>query len=228
VIEQELRARIAKLEADDQLPSDAQLCAEFAVSRMTARNAMQRLVQDGLVYRLPGKGTFVADSGAHRKAQRLVNFTEELRQRGRVATSRLLSRVERSPTERERHRLQLADDRTVVEVSRLRLADSEPVALERALLRGDTATAVLSADLERGSLHEALVASGFVPRFGKATIVAERALSSEARLLGIPRGWPLLVERRLIRDAEGVPLEATESRYVGGRYALDVDFDVEQ
>ena len=227
-IEQALRGRIAELDPDSPLPSDAQLCEEFGVSRMTARNAVQRLVHEGLVYRVPGKGTFVADTGAHREASNLTNFTKEVRRRGRNPSSRLLARVVRAATDSERARLQLPEDAEVVVVRRIRLADGEPLAIEQAVLRGDCAPALLEADLERGSLHETLVAAGHVPTRGWATISAERATSSESRLLDVPRGWSLLVERRVIVDAVGKPLELTESRYASGRYALDVDFVVER
>ena len=60
------------------------LCDEFGVSRMTARNAVQRLTQEGLVYRVPGRGTFVAEPPVHRQAGSLLSFTEEMRRRGRV------------------------------------------------------------------------------------------------------------------------------------------------
>jgi DNA-binding IclR family transcriptional regulator len=63
-IEQTLRKRIARLKPGDPLPSDAMLCEEFGVSRMTARNAVQRLVQEGMIYRVPGRGTFVAKQPA--------------------------------------------------------------------------------------------------------------------------------------------------------------------
>jgi GntR family transcriptional regulator len=227
-IEQTLRARIAVLDPDSPLPSDAQLCEEFGVSRMTARNAVQRLVQEGLVYRLPGKGTYVAESGAHREASNLTNFTKEMRRRGRTPSSRLLERELRAAGELELRRLQLDEGAEVVSVRRIRLADGEPVAIEHAVLRPEAADAVLEADLESGSLHEALVAGGLVPTRGHAIIGSEPAEPEEATLLDVPSGWPLLVERRVIVDQEGRPLELTESRYASGRYALDVDFVVER
>lgn len=63
-IEQALRERIARLQPGDRMPSDAELRAEFGVSRMTARNAMQRLADEGLIARRPGRGTFVAQPAA--------------------------------------------------------------------------------------------------------------------------------------------------------------------
>lgn len=227
-IEQTLRARIATLDPDSPLPSDAQLCEEFGVSRMTARNAVQRLVQEGLVYRLPGKGTYVAGSGAHREASSLITFSKEMRRRGREPSSRLLAREIRPATELEARRLQLAEGSSVVAIRRMRLADDEPVAIEHAVLQPEAAGAVMDADLEGGSLHEALVAGGLIPTRGHGTIGSEPAEPDEAALLTVPSGWPLLVERRLIVDQEGKPLELTESRYASGRYALDVDFVVER
>jgi GntR family transcriptional regulator len=194
---------------------------------MTARNAVQRLVQEGLVYRTPGRGTFVADRGAHRKTSRLTNFTDEMRRAGRRPSSRVLKRVVRPAGARDARRLQLKPSADVVEVTRIRLADDEPVSIETAVLRGDTAAAVLVADLEAGSLHAALVRAGFTPATGRGTLGSEGASAVDAKLLGVDEGWPLLVERRVIMDAAGVPLESTETRYAAGRYALDVEFAVE-
>lgn len=227
-IEQALRARIVDLEPDAPLPSDAQLCREFGVSRMTARNAVQRLVQDGLVYRLPGRGTFVADYGTHRHAGNLTNFTDEMRRRGHTPNSRLLERGIRQATSAEAAGLHLGPDANVVVVRRLRLADAEPVALEHAVLRIDAAPSLLGADLQAGSLHATLVGVGLIPTSGHATISAEPASKDEGRLLDVPKGSPLLVERRVILDQDEMPLETTETRYAAGRYALDVEFVVER
>jgi GntR family transcriptional regulator len=227
-IEQTLRARIAQLEPDAPLPSDAQLCAEFGVSRMTARGAVQRLVQEGLVYRLPGRGTFVADHEAHRVASRLTNFTDEMRRRGTQPSSTLLERAVRPAGPEEARRLHLSPGDDVVSLLRIRRADDEPVAVEHAVLRGDVAGAVLGADLEAGSLHAALVATGVVPASGRGRLVSEPATRGDARLLGVRTGASLLVERRTILDQHGVPLETTETRYAGERYALDVEFTVER
>ena len=227
-IEQALRARIAELKADEPLPSDAMLCEEFGVSRMTARNAVQRLVQEGIVYRVPGRGTFVAEPPVHRQAGNLLSFTEEMRRRGRTPSSRVLLREVRDPRPSEASALQLAPDESVMVLRRLRLADDEPVAIEEAVFpAAAVATTLESADLEHRSLHDTLVHGGHVPTQGRARLGAEAAGAEDALLLGVREGSPLLVEKRVIHDQDGNPLELCESRYAGDRYGLDVQFDVE-
>jgi GntR family transcriptional regulator len=226
-IESALRARIATLRPGQRLPSDTDLCAEFGVSRMTARHAMGQLAEEGLVRRDPGRGTFVAEPPTHRRANFLMTFSHEMRRQGRVPTSRIVRRVLRPPTEPERADLRVGRDDEVVELRRVRLADGEPVALETAVLAARCAAAVMAADLESGSLHEALISAGMVPSRGRSSIGAEAAGADDARLLSVPPGAPMLVERRLILDQRGRPLERTESRYAATRYGLNVGFSVE-
>lgn len=226
-IEQALRERIAGLQPGERLPSDSELCAEFGVSRMTARNAMQRLAEDGLIDRQPGRGSFVAEPPAHRRANRLMTFTQEMLRRGRVPSSRMLTRVIRPSSAEESASLGIPPRQPIVHLRRLRLADDEPIAIESVVLIGACEDAVMTADLARGSLHETLARAGYVLRRGTGTIAAAAASAEEARLLGLRTGDPLLVERRIIVDAHGRRIEATESVYPADRYALDVQFDVE-
>jgi GntR family transcriptional regulator len=223
-IEKSLRARVAALEPHAPLPSDAQLCEEFGVSRMTARGAVQRLVQDGLVYRVPGRGTFVAPARAIRTASHILSFSDEMRRKGRSPSSRVLQKRRRPASDIERNRLRRDE---VVAVRRVRFADGEPVAVETAVFPADRVGPLLEGDLEGRSLFATLASAGLVPTAGRASLAAEAATAEDARVLGVKRGAPLLVERRLISDQDGTPLEWTESRYVGSRYGLDVDFDVE-
>jgi GntR family transcriptional regulator len=226
-IEHALRARIATLHPGARMPSDSELCAEFGVSRMTARSAMQRLVDDGLIARLPGRGTFVAEPPTHRQANRLMTFTQEMLRSGRIPSSRVLTRVIRPSSPQEAADLDIVPRQPIVHVRRLRMADGAPVAIESAVLIGAAAQAVMAADLAHGSLHESLRRAGLMPRRGTATIGAEAATAEDARLLATRNGEALLVERRVIVDGQGRRVEATESRYRADRYALLVRFDVD-
>ena len=221
-IEQALRARVADLRPGDVVPSDAELCEEFGVSRMTARNAMQRLQQEGLVRRVPGRGTFVAERPIHRQAGSLISFSDEMRRKGRRPSSKVLRRGVRPAAPGEAR--QLGDE--VFELVRLRLADEEPIAIEASAFAAELADTLGAADLETGSLFEALVAAGRVPTAGRADLRAGAATADDAPLdVGV--GAPLLIERRVIFDQAGRPLELTESRYAAERYSLEVSFDVE-
>lgn len=226
-IEQALRERVANLRPGERLPSDAELCAQFGVSRMTARNAMQQLEVDGLIRREPGRGSFVARPPAHRRANRLMTFTDEMLRAGRTPSSRVLIRVIRPSTITEAESLAIPPRQPIVHLRRLRLADGQPIAIESAALIGACAPVVMTADLEHGSLHEVLAQAGFVLRRGTGTISSVKATAEDGRLLGIRVGDPLLVERRTIVDGGDRRIETTESRYAADRYALSVEFDVE-
>ena len=144
-IEASLRERIARLRPGQRLPSDADLCAEFGVSRMTARHAMAQLADEGLVRRDPGRGTFVAEPPTHRRANSLMTFSHEMRRQGRTPSSRIVVRRLRAPTDSERNALRVPRGHEVVELQRVRLADHEPVAVERAVLSCSCIDAVMAA-----------------------------------------------------------------------------------
>ena len=226
-IEAALRVRISALRPGQRLPSDADLCAEFGVSRMTARHAMAQLAEEGLVRRDPGRGTFVAEPPTHRRANSLMTFSHEMRRQGRQPSSVVVRREVRAPLNGEREELRVGRGGEVVEVRRVRLADETPVALETAVLTARCIEAVMDADLENGSLHEALIGHDIVPTRGTSSIGAEAATAEDAALLGVTPGEPMLVERRLIVDQRGRPVERTESRYAADRYGLNVAFSVE-
>ena len=222
IIERELRKMIAKAQPGDPLPSDAELCRRFGVSRMTARQAVQRLASDGLLYRVSGRGTFVAQTPVHRRINTLLSFTEEMRRRGLKAGSQLLQSGVRAGTDQEVVALQLPVGSLVVAIQRLRLADGVPMAVEDVRLPAVCA-GVLEADLEETSLFVALEAIGRTPTQAYGTLTAAAADVQEAQWLNVPTGAPLLIEQRTIHDQADVPVEFTESRYVGGRYLFDIE-----
>jgi GntR family transcriptional regulator len=224
-IERSLRTRLAAAAPGDPLPSEPALAAEFGVARMTVRAAIDKLAADGLVERIPGRGTFARSAPTARPAGTLMSFNDEIRAWGKVPTSRLISAGLRPATADERAALELLPDSQIVSIERVRLADDVPVALEQACFAPDLAD-LAAADLETGSLHQELRNRGLHPTLGSSTITA-RAAGEYAGPLDVQPTEPLLVETRLIVDQRAAPLEFTISRYVGSRYSLRVGFDVQ-
>jgi GntR family transcriptional regulator len=220
-IEQWLRTLVEGARPGDPLPSEAELCERFSVSRMTVRQALQELTNDGLVERRRGQGTFVAHRPVHRRPGVFLSFTEEMHRRGAQATSRLLSAGLDDPRRPEAEDLGLAPGSQVVRVARVRLADGVPVALEDAALVPELA-GVLEEDLGGGSLHGALERRGIVATRATGTITARLARASETELLDLAPQSALLVELRILFDQEGRVFERTETRYVADRYVIDV------
>lgn len=218
-IEEWLRQQCAVLPAGSSLPTEVELAERFDVSRMTARQAFQRLAQVGLIERRRGAGSFVLPPPLHREEAVLHSFTEDMLSRGLAPSSRVL-RAEVGTSPAAATALGLAPNQWVVTIERVRYADGVAVALERTALPGEFA-AVLDADLEHGSLHKALADMG--RQMGRASgyVTARLASTDEAELLGLAAPAALLVESRLITDLAGRPVESTQSAYVGSRWVID-------
>jgi GntR family transcriptional regulator len=220
-IERFLRTQVEGARPGAPLPSEAELCERFSVSRMTVRQALQELTNDGLVERRRGQGTFVAHRPVHRRPGVFLSFTEEMNRRGVQATSRLLTAGMDDPRRSEVLDLGLAPGGQVVRIVRVRLADGVPVALEDAALVPELGD-VLEEDLGGGSLHGALERRGVVATRATGTITARLARADETELLDLAPPSALLVELRVLFDQEGRVFERTETRYVADRYVIDV------
>jgi GntR family transcriptional regulator len=215
-----LRELVGASSTGDRLPSDAELCERFGVSRMTARQAVQLLVNEQLLYRRRGKGTFVAPRTVPRLLGSPLSFTESMRRRGLRASSRVLAVGMVVPEPAETRALELPEGTQVALLERLRLADDQPMAIERALVTPSCA-GVLDDDLEHGSLHAAFERLGRIPMQAHARVSARRVTQRERDLLALHAGEVVLAERRIISDQDGVPLEHTETRYAASRYEFE-------
>ncbi|NHF62342.1 GntR family transcriptional regulator [Microcella pacifica] len=206
-----------------RLPSDAEVAARFSVSRMTARSAIQQLVNENLIVRRQGAGTFTREAPLHRHEGLLMSFTADMGRRGLRASSRLITAELRGGSPPETAALRLPDGNKVVAIKRVRLADETPLALETAVIPPDYVS-VLSTDLESGSLHDALTGLGHAPVVAHSWISSRLASASEAALLSVSTSEPLLVERRIVEDERGEPVEFTETAYIASRYVIDAVF----
>jgi GntR family transcriptional regulator len=214
-----LRDLVTEAQPGDRLPSEAELCEQFGVSRMTARQAVQLLAADGLVERRRGAGTFVRSQPVPRDLGSPLSFSDSMRARGMSASSKTLQwgEVQPNPDESDALGLEESDEAYVLE--RLRLADGTPMAIERAVMPLELALA-LGDNFQDGSLHDAFRAIGRNPTEAHAEVSARKATKRERDLLGLGPSGIIISERRTIYDQDGQALERTETRYASTRYTF--------
>ncbi len=217
-VREHLRRRVTALPERELLPPEPVLCAEYGVSRITLRRAIDGLVADGHLVREQGRGTYVTRPAIRHEyresfVHRIAGFNSVMTEQGaRVDTTVLAQRVVPVPPAVATE-LGLAAADPVVELQRLRSVDGAPNHVAHSFLRAEAYPAVAEADFSEGSLYEYLRREyGADLAHARIAVDVGTADHEEAELLRVAAGSPLLVVRTTVRDSADRPLVHSFSR----------------
>ncbi len=211
-----VRSLVAGNAPGSPAPSERELVYMFGVARMTVRQALDALVAEGLLEKIPGRGTFVARP--RRVVTGVTSYTEEMTRRGHLAESQtLLARREQAGPGVARA-LNLTEGDAVIHWRRLRRGDGIPVCIEDAYLNEVLLPGFLQAGMPT-SLYDALSARGLRPTWAEDSIGADTPSDEEADLLEVePDAAVLRHSRRALCDDRAV--EVSRSVYRADRFTM--------
>ncbi|MCR4430899.1 MAG: GntR family transcriptional regulator [Tepidanaerobacteraceae bacterium] len=215
---------------DEKIPSENELQKIYNVSLITVRKALSDLVQEGILYRIQGKGTFVAKPKIQRYLN-LMSFTEEMRQKG-IEPSTIILNFGKERAEKDiADALNLANDEDVWIIERLRLGGGEPVALQKSYL-----PCSLFKDFDEEFLKTASsLYSILKTRFNIIPYRAEEDYNSInisdrviAERLSVSLKTAAFLVKRITYTEEGIPFEYAVSILRGDRYSIRVNLITER
>lgn len=204
--------------AGDRLDNEIQLAQQLGLSRPTIRQALQYLVDKGLLVRKRGVGTQVVQSKFRRPIE-LTSLYEDLARNGQEPTTMVLSNTVEPANSTVAHALGVPEGTEVIVLERLRCAHDEPIArltnyLPATLLELSTEV------LEQQGLYQLLRARGLPPTAAIQTIGARSATAAEAKLLHETKGAPLLTMERTAYDSHDQAIEYGSHIYRASRYSF--------
>jgi GntR family transcriptional regulator len=217
-----LEALVAEQPAGSALPSERELAERFGLARMTVRGEIERLTAEGLLYRLHGRGTFVAEP---RVAQAVTfsSFSEDMRARGLEPGSIVRSQEATNADGFLAGVLEVAPGAELLRLDRVRTADDRPMAIELAFLPTERFAGVDGVDFTDASLFEVL-AGRFSVRLRDADqrVVAVPIEGDDATALEVDEGAPGLRFYTLARNEDGTPVYYATSLFPGDRYEVEL------
>ena len=196
-------------EPEQQLPSEADLCEHFGVSRTVVRQAINSLVQQGFLYREKGKGTFVAKPKiAESLFQNLTGFYEDMLERGLKPVTKVLEQTKCGASRKVARQLGLSEKDPVIEIKRLRFVNNKPLVLVTTYLPYDICPYLLEEDLSNKSLYRLLEDKYDIKIvYGHRTLEAVSADEYVADLLAVKVGAPLMLLNSVSYLGDGRPIE---------------------
>jgi DNA-binding GntR family transcriptional regulator len=207
------------LKPGERLDNELDLTERLGVSRPTVRQAVQRLVDQGLVVRRRGLGTVVVAPRILRSVA-LSSLHDDLSAHHRHPATTVLTAARIEADDELAAVLALPAGAPVLSVERLRLADGTPLALMHNYLPAGLLKGRPEDALEKTGLYELLRGQGIQLHAGEQVIGARKATATEARLLQAPRTATVLTMTRTTFDRDGTPVEHGSHAYLADRYSF--------
>jgi GntR family transcriptional regulator len=216
------------LSPGDLLPSEQELCAQFGVSRTVIRQALGELVNQGRLYRMRGKGTFIAKPKLQEQfIESTVGFFEDLTSKGHRVESRVMSCEVVAANDRVAEALEVEPGSDCIELVRLRSVNDEVIAFTKSYLpyfSEEFFDRLKQADLASVSLYRLLEEQwGIRIDSGHRSLEAVAASPMLARLLEVRTGDPILAIESVGRDATRRVVEHFQAWHRADRTRLEMD-----
>ena len=222
LLRREISANLPASGGNYPLPSENALAQQHGINRATVRHALDVLEREGRIYREKGKGAFAATRRVEHELTRLVSTTEIMQQRGWSLVTWFISLIQMPALAHIALALELSPERNVYELKRLRVANDIPLILQTAYLPANLCPRLEDNDLT-DSLYRLLeIRYGLRLWTGQETLRARAATQSEARLLQVRTGTPVMYSERVSYSSTGIPVEYLEAVWRGDRYDFKV------
>lgn len=206
------------------IPTEKELSEMFQISRTTVRQAIAELVQEGWVYRVKSKGTFVSKPKVNQDfIQTLKSFNDQIIYSGRVPRTEVLDFKVVTPSEEVISALHLKPKQKAIYIHRLRYADEEPMVTVKTYLPYESCDFVLTHDLVNESLYSILSANERVKIYKIRRLVeAVDATAYDMKYLNIKRGKAVQLFTSIGYNIFGDIIEYSLARYRGDRNSFEV------
>jgi len=207
----------------DRVTSENEIAAQYNVSRVTARQAIEQLVAKNMLYRRPGKGTFVSEQGLSYGFSTMLSFSRSLQAKGFEVETRVLDQAIIPAPEYIAEKLHLDNDAELVAVRRLRIVDGIPAAIHASYFSARVYGSLLTADFATESLLGTVERIGGVRMaYSQDSLRAVSASIADADLLAVPPGTTMMELEGVVYDEQNRACRYTKGIYRGDLFRLDV------
>lgn len=222
-LERILREQIKSMKPGDRLPTEKELREHFGLSSSTVRQALQSLVNQGLVYRKVARGSFVASQPIQEELSELLGFFQMARRKGIEPGCKLIEACFAPAPEEVAAALRIPPRDEIFKVVRVRYADGEPVCVETTFFSRQLGLLLAKEDLATVAFYPILEEKHGIRLVAAREVIGASIVSSaDAELLQIPKRSAVLTMERITYLPEDVPSEVAFHVYRADRYRYGV------
>ena len=224
VIEEKIKS--GEWKVNDKIPSENQLSSQYGLSRMTVRSVLLDLVKEEKLYRVQGKGTFVAENKIEAQSLYYVGVREQLEQMGyEVSTQIIESEIINSEHNVAKY-LNIEDGTPVFMIKRVRSIKEGPISIHISYIPQRYSSGISSELLEKEQLCVILNQNhGLQRKHVSETLESIAADEEEAALLNVKVGHPLLMLKDKLYSEDEIPYEFTKVVFRGDKIKIRLNYE---